>query len=56
MQRKAVAGPIRLAARANPGDLMRRGLVAAKKAALRKPARPVRVVRRLSKPRTPAAE
>jgi hypothetical protein len=44
MQRKSVAGA------ATPGALVRRGLVAAKKAAMRKPARPVRVVRRLAKP------
>jgi hypothetical protein len=56
MQRKATAGAGRLAAKAAPGALVRRGLMAAKKAALRQPTRPARVVRRLAKPRALAAE
>ncbi len=56
MQRKAGARPGRLAASATSAGLVRRGLVAAKKAAMRKPERPARVVRRLAKPRAPAAE
>lgn len=56
MQRKSVVGLTRLAARATPGALSRRGLVAAKKAELRKPAAPARVLRRMARPRVAAAE
>lgn len=56
MQRKAGTGQSRIAAMTGPGALARRGLVAAKKAALRKPAAPAKVVRRMAKPRVTAAE
>ncbi len=49
MHRKAPSPFRRPAAQAGSSALLRRGLVAAKKAASRKPASPARVVRRLPK-------